>query len=157
MSREMERLDAIERSVARLRAPQSTEERSELAAAQARADSVAGMFGTEASAPVPGESCLQYRKRLLAKFQPYSERFAAARLDGLDSATLAPLEDLIYADAAATAKAPESYGPGELHAIRERDAVGRLVTRYVGDIGAFMAPFQSPGVAVSIIPNPKKA
>ena len=40
------------------------EERDGLARAQSRADGIAGLFGQRASGPTPGETALEYRRRL---------------------------------------------------------------------------------------------
>ena len=127
-------------------------ERDELAGAYARADSVARMFGSTASAPVPGESSLAYRKRLLAPLMRHT-RFKDARLDRLDASAFAPIEDIVYNDAVATAKGPEAHAPGTLIPIVTREN-GRDVTRFTGDIMSWMAPFMSPGHLGRVLRDP---
>jgi hypothetical protein len=115
------------------------------------------MFGDRASPPLAGERPIDYRRRLAARFQKHSERFKETRFDTMDPNTLGVMEDLIYADAVAAAKAPGGAStPGQLIPIQERDSAGRMITRFVGDIGAFMAPFTSPGATVRVNTTPPK-
>ncbi len=132
------RVDALTRE-------QSASERDALAAAQSRADSMAAQFGTTASQPIPGESSWAYRKRVASKLQGFSERLKSVRLDSLDAPTFTAMEGLIYQDAAAAARNPGSYQPGELRAVVTQEG-GRTVTRYNGDIGSWMDLFASQGV-----------
>ncbi len=122
-------------------------ERDALAAAQARADSVAAFTGERASAPVPGESVLEYRRRLLGHFQQHSERFKAAPLGTLGATVIGPIEDIVYADAIAKAKRPET--PGTLQPVTTFEN-GRSVTRFYGDIGTWMGAFALQGVSARI-------
>ncbi len=139
--------------VAALRRPAAPGERDDLARTQARADGVAGLFGERATLPMPGEAALAYRKRVLAGFQKHSARFARADLARLDAATLAPVEDIILADAATAAHDPRRAAPGRLIPITTREG-GRDVTRFIGDIGAFMAPFMAGATVTRIVrPN----
>ena len=132
-------------------------ERDALAAAQARADSVAAMFGDRAPPPIPGETPLAYRKRQLRRFQPHSERFKATDLGPLDEATIGTVEDVVYADSVAAARAPAAERVGVLVPFEERDRAGRTITRYAGDIGAWMAPFMSGATVGKINRNPNPA
>ena len=136
-----------------LRRPVPPAERDILARAQARADGVAGLFGDRATAPMPGEGGLAYRKRVLAGFQRHSPRFAAADLARLDAATLAPIEDMILADAATAAHDPARAAPGRLIPITTREG-GRDVTRFIGDIATTFAPFMA-GATVTRIVRPQ--
>ena len=52
--------------------PRSDAEAEEMADAHAKADSVASAFGTRAASPIPGESPLAYRRRLLSKLKDHS-------------------------------------------------------------------------------------
>src|SRR5690349_3320269 len=90
----------LEHRISSLQRSPSVEERDEIAEATARCDSVARLYGTTASAPVPGETPLAYRRRLAAHYQRYSKTFASARLDSLDANTFAPVEATIFAEAA---------------------------------------------------------
>jgi hypothetical protein len=143
---------AMEARVAELHRPQSDAERDALAAAQSRADSVARMFGTTASAPVPGETSIAYRKRLLAPLMRHT-RFKGASLERVDASALAPIEEIAYQDAVVTAKGPEAHAPGSLIPIVTREN-GRDVTRFTGDIMSWMAPFMLPGQVGRILRDP---
>jgi hypothetical protein len=129
-------------------------ERDALARAQARADSVAAMFGDRVRAPIPGETALAYRLAQLKRFQPHSEKFKESRLDSLDAATIDPIEDIIYADAVSAAKRPALARPGLLMEIVRPDAAGRQIKTYVGDPMAWMAPYMSQGASGRIRRNP---
>jgi hypothetical protein len=119
-------------------------ERDLLAAAQTRADGTLAMYGERATAPLPGEGALAYRKRLASKLQGRSERFKTLRFDTMDEAAFAPIEELVYQDATAAARNPRTVVTGTLVPIVTREG-GRDVTRYQGDIGAWMQHFMSPG------------
>jgi hypothetical protein len=118
-----------------------------LQAAQKRADAVMSMTGRGAPPPAVGEHADQYRRRLLSMMQKHSPTLANANVGSMDSTTLAVVEDQIYQDAAQAAYRSDST-PGVLRAVEERDVSGRLVTRYVGDVGAFIAPFVPHDITV---------
>ncbi len=139
------RLADAERRVAGLRREQTADERDQLAEAQVRADGVARLFGQRALPPLPGESPLRYRQRLATALQKHSPRFASARLDGLDSATLAGIENEIYSDASGAAHRGDDL-PGRLVPVQEIDVAGRQITRFTGDPLAWMAPFMGTHV-----------
>jgi len=146
------RLNAAQHKLDALATPPSAVERDALAAAQMRADAVAAHLGTTATPPIAGESSLQYRKRVLTPVAARSERFkgaSSASLAGLDAATLGPVEDIVYADAIAAAKRPENYLPGELRPVTTHE-FGRDVTRFYGDISAWMNNFTLQGASVRI-------
>jgi len=129
-------------------------ERDALATAQSRADSVSAMLGDRAPAPMAGETSLDYRRRLVKRFAPHSPTLKAARFDSLDDGTLTLLEDRVYADAANAARTTGDASPGVLIPFEERDRSGRFITKYYGDIGAFMAPFMSGATVGRIIRKP---
>lgn len=152
------RLARTEAIIAGLTAEVPASERDALARAQGRADSVAAMFGERAPTPTPGETSLAYRKRLLEKFKPHSTRFKASRFDSADAAILDPVEEIIYADATEAARAPANTARvGSLLPIMSRDAAGRTITKYEGDIMAMMLPFMSGATVGKINRNPKGA
>ncbi len=146
-------IDHLTAKVRDLQRPMPSAERDALARTQARADSVAGLFGDRALPPMPGEGGLAYRKRVLAGFQKHSARFAAADLARMDAATLAPIENMILADATDAARDPGRAPPGRLIPIVTREG-GRDVTRFIGDIATTFAPFMS-GAVVTRIPRPQ--
>jgi len=147
-------LAALQTMIKGLTQETSASERDELAAAQSRADSIAAMFGERAPTPIPGESPVDYRKRLLSKYQRHSDTFATSRFDSLDSAMLHPIEEIIYRDAAGVANAPEKARAGILIARQHRDAAGRTITTYNGDNLAWMQHFYSTGEVGRINRNP---
>ena len=145
-------IEELQRTMRGLTTETPPAERDILARAQARADGVAGLFGERALAPMLGESGLAYRKRVLAPFQKHSARLKDMRLDTLDANSLVPMEDMILADAVGAARSPGRAAPGILIPITTREG-GRDVTRFTGDIGAFMAPFMA-GATVGKILHP---
>jgi hypothetical protein len=140
-----QRLADLER---KMKTPLSEEARNEIARAQSRADAVERAFGrNDASClgHVPGETPLEYRRRLVRNFQQYSPKWKNARVEAMGYDTIGNIEDQVYQDAAQAARNPENYPPGTLHAIKERDESGREVTRWVGDNMAWMQFFMIPG------------
>lgn len=135
------RLEGLEAMMKGIKRETPREDVDALAAAQSRADAVAAMFGDRASPPIAGESPLDYRKRLVNRFKRHSAKFKDTRLDNHDEATLGAVEDIIYMDAMANARTPGDVTPGVLVPYVERDRAGRELTRYHGDVGAWLAPF----------------
>ena len=136
---------ALERKVS---APMPESERAEIAAAQSRADAVERAWGRNDAAvlaAVPGESALDYRRRLVRQYQQYSPRWKGARVEAIGYDALGNVEADVYKDAAAAAQDPKNFRPGELRAIRERDTSGREITRWVGDSMSWRALFMSGG------------
>jgi len=126
----------------------SIEERDAMAAAQARADQVARLFGDSVTAPLAGESSIDYRKRLASRFQKHCKKFSAVRLDALDGAVFDEVERTIYADAQALALSPSSAPEGRLIPVVTIDAAGRNVTRFHGDPMAWMKHFMTGSTTV---------
>jgi hypothetical protein len=145
---------AMEDRVRNLTAERPASERDALAAAYARADSVARQFGNTASQPVPGETPSAYRKRLLAPFLPHSPRFKGSRLDGLDASGLNAVEEMVFADAVAAAKSPEAHARGALIPVVTMEG-GRPITRFNGDPMAWMQHFMTGAQVCSFNRNPK--
>lgn len=124
-------LAEMKRELAELRrmtAERSIDERETIAKAQARADSVAMALGeTGGVSPLAGESAFSYRKRIAARFAQFSERFKGVDVSNIsDAALFAPVEDAIYADSMAYAKAPP-MAEGRVQMIESRDDAGRMV------------------------------
>ncbi|OZA85979.1 MAG: hypothetical protein B7X56_05405 [Burkholderiales bacterium 34-67-9] len=130
--------------------PMSASDRDELAKAQARADSLARMLGDEVTAALGGEKPIAYRKRLAARFQKHSPSVKTVKLDSLDAESFAVIEERIYADAMQAALNPNDGTAGRLIPQVYRDSSGREITKFHGDIGAWMAPFMSPGLSAVI-------
>jgi hypothetical protein len=145
------RTNALEKRLANVRRELPGAEVPALAAVQSRADAVMAPLGERASPPMPGEDSLQYRKRLMRHLAPHSPRFKDTRFDSLDGPAIDAIEPHIYHDADVAAR--DTTKPGVLIPIEERDRSGRLITRYVGDMSVFLAPFSSGGQSGNF--NPK--
>ncbi|KGC03343.1 NUDIX domain protein [Burkholderia multivorans] len=154
LARENEELRAqikrMDGTLSTLVKPLSIEDRDALASAQMRADSVMQMFGQNATAPLHGESPIEYRKRLASKLAAHSPDMKGIKLDSLDGAAFKVVEDKIYADAQVAARNPASAPAGRLIPIVSRDEAGRQITRFTGDIDAWMQHFKAPGVVCKI-------
>jgi hypothetical protein len=148
------RFEKMESIIANLTRETPASERSALANAQARADSVAVMFADRAPPPIGGETSLDYRKRMLRRFQAHSPRFKETRFDSYDEASVSTVEDVIYHDAINRAREPGDTRPGQLMAFEERDRAGRTITKYSGDILGFMAPFMTGATTGTINRKP---
>jgi 8-oxo-dGTP pyrophosphatase MutT (NUDIX family) len=135
------------------------EERNAIAVAQARADSVAAMFGERASAPITGETSLAYRRRLLKSMQKRSTKFKEARVDSLDSETLGMIENVVYGEAAEAARRTDSADkPGILVPYYETDEAGRRITKFHGDPMAWMQHFMGGSYPCGkVVRNPNAA
>jgi hypothetical protein len=139
-------VDALQRQVA-----PPIEGRDKFIAAQSRADSALRAIGDASGAPPPvaGERLLEYRSRLLEPLRKYSVRAKNANLSAIrDANAFDVIEDYIYADAMAAVRNSTIFGRGELRAIREADASGRFITRYIGDGSACWDQFNPPTVRV---------
>jgi hypothetical protein len=145
------RIANAEAAVWRLSRGVAGDERDALAAAQARADSVACHFGERVSAPTPGETSLSYRRRILRPFLQHSPQFKEAAIDIADDATLGLIENRIFVDATNAARTAAEARPGVLTAFQERDGAGRLITKFSGDMMAWLSPFVADGARCSII------
>jgi hypothetical protein len=108
-------------------ADRSIEDREAMARAQSRADEMAMALGDTAGvAPLMGESVLAFRKRLATRFAKYSDKFKGADISKLDAEVFKPVEDMIYADSMAYAKAPP-VAEGAVHMMETRDEAGRMI------------------------------
>lgn len=116
------------------------EERNEISEAQARADSVAQMFGESAPRNLSGETAMAYRRRLAAKFQKHSEQWKGIKLSGLGDDAFAIAERQIMKDAETAARSPASApADGGLREVKKRDAAGRLVSEFHGRPSSWMS------------------
>ncbi len=131
--------------------PLSNDDRDALSAAQARADSLAQMYGDSVTAPLHGESPLAYRKRLVEKFKKHSAEFKETRLDSIEGPAFDLIEDRIYADAATASMASSNIKEGQLIPVVTRDQSGRMITEYRGDIEGFLRPFKAPAVKANFV------
>jgi len=138
-------------------APLSNADRDALSTAQARADSVAQMFGDTVTAPLHNENPVAYRKRLAAKFQKHSTEFKDVKLDSLEGPSFDIVESKIYADAQTVAMNPSEGTAGRLIPMVRTDSAGRKITTFTGDPLAWMGTFMSPGAISTINRNQKGA
>lgn len=114
--------------------------------AQTKAERVAQAFGDAEGAPsfMNGESRRDYRIRLLSKYISHSKSYKNVDLNNVkDETAFTAIEDGIYADGMRAAHDP-STRPGQMWPVRTRDASGREMTKYEGDIRAFMDQFNPP-------------
>ena len=133
------RLERLEKTI--MPAILNDEQRNEIAQIQSRADSVASAFGESVSPPLPGESPIAYRRRLVKPYQRHSKPWAKVDLNSITDATaLAIAESQIYADAIASSTSPDTIGHGKLRAVTKMEN-GSTVTRYYGDSKAFLGGF----------------
>lgn len=134
------RIDALE---GKIPAEMADDERSAMADAQARADSVAMAFGSAAPRPLVGERLQNYRRRLLTGYQDHSETFKGVDLATItDKVAFDAIEKSIYADAAKAARNPVGVPDGTLRPIVNMDDAGRRVTTFVGSPDAWMRDFK---------------
>jgi len=147
----------LESRLANMTRPLSPTDRDQLASAQARADSLAQAFGDSVTPPLHGERPIEYRKRLASKFQKHSTAMKSEKLEGLSDGAFAIIEERIYADAQAAARSPAQMPAGRLMQHVRRDAAGREITEYTGDIGAAFGPFMAGGYIGRINTNHKGA
>lgn len=146
-------LAALQRQLDHATRPRAFDEGDQISAAHSRADATLQRLGTQTPQPAPGETAERYRQRLLAKMQQYSSLAANPLPIGtMTGVVLDQIEAKIYADAQNAARNPQ-VKPGELRAVKERDAAGRLITTYVGDAMSWRAAFTAPGVGC-VLPRP---
>jgi hypothetical protein len=148
------RLLSLESQIKGIKRETPREEMDALAASQSRADAVAAMFNDRAPPATPGETPLDYRKRLIGRFKRHSERFKEARFDSMDANTLGVVEDIVYMDAMNAAHSTADAQTGVLIPYIERFG-NREITKFHGDVGAFIAPFvpQNPQVCKILRPQ----
>ena len=143
-------VEALRRQLANMTKPLTAADREALAKAQARADGVGQLFGMEITPPLHGESPIDYRKRLAAKFQKFSGKFKEAKLDSIEGPTFDVVEEHIYNDAISAGRSPTHQKAGVLIPMTRRDSAGREITTFEGDPMAWMQHFMSPGAVARI-------
>ena len=131
------------------------EDRNAIAEVRSRADSIyQALTGQTASAPIPGESPIAYRKRLVDGLRKFSDRMKDVRVDSLTGEAFAVVEDRIYTDALAATRSEAIVPAGTLRAITRNDN-GHIRTDYIGDSAAWTAPFRAGAVRRLKFLNPK--
>ncbi len=150
------RMDALEKEIGELKAnaKEPTEDKAkEFAVAQKKADSVEQAYGDSARRPLRGESVMDYRKDLLKKHQVRSEKYKSISIDAItDPATLAIVEDEIYADSLRAASSVDGLSDGVMvKSVVSRG--GREITEYRGK-GSFTRNFTPAPAIFRINANP---
>ena len=122
----------------------------ERADAQARADHAAAAFGERAPPPMSGELSLEYRKRLLRRFQRHCPDFASVDLNTIaDSTLLSGIETRVYADAIEVSKSREFLAnTDKLRKFTRTDDSGHRITEWHGRDSIFKT-FSAPVMAVT--------
>jgi chemotaxis protein histidine kinase CheA len=135
-------------ALSRLMPAQVTAEvRTRMVGFQSKAEKVAQAFGDSAGAPpfVNGESEADYRIRLLSKYKNFSKSYKDADLTKVgDASVFGAIEDSIYADAMSEAARPSTVQRGVMIPVRNKDAAGREITRYVGHADSCWDQFNPP-------------
>ena len=150
------RLDAVEKELAEFKAQAkepSEDTAKEFAMAQKKADAVEQAYGDSARRPMRGESVMDYKKDLLKKHQPRSEKYKNVNIAAItDPAHLAIVEDEIYADSIRAASSVDGIADG----VMIKSTVmrgGREITEYKGK-GSFTRNFTPETATFRINPNP---
>lgn len=131
--------------------PRTDSEAEEMADAHAKADSVASAFGERAASPIPGETPLAYRRRLLGKIKDHSADWKDADLSKLDSVSFAVAEKNIYAAAMIAANAPVTDLSHGLREIVRTDEAGRRIKEFRGAPRMWMDDFKGPIRAARVL------
>ncbi|WP_203546720.1 NUDIX domain-containing protein [Dyella caseinilytica] len=136
---------AMQAQIANVTKPRTNEDRDQLSRIQRRAEGVAMAFGDANSVTPPmfDESPIGYRKRMAAIFQKHSPRAKTTNIKALDDDTFGLIEDMIYADAQASANKSAVLPKGRLHASVDT-STGHRVTTYTGDQEVTWGPFKAP-------------
>ena len=135
----------------------SIEDREALAEARSRADVLyQALENRPASSPIPGESPIAYRKRLVDGLRKYSDRMKDVRVDALTGEAFAVIEDRIYTDAEKAIRSDAIIPANTLRPITVNDR-GHFRTDYVGDSSVWTEPFSAGAVRRLKFINPKAA
>lgn len=142
-------LIAMRKEIDELRSQMPTvhtaEERSKFVEAQSRAEPIAQAFGDSAPRWLDGESLLEYRRRLVRKFQAHSPQWKNSDISKIeDNIALDNIERIVFADAMTAARAPLSGDGDYLRVVSETDGAGRKIRRFYGSPAACWAPFKMP-------------
>ncbi len=135
----------------------SIEDREALAEARSRADVLyQALENRPASSPIPGESPIAYRKRLVDGLRKYSDRMKDVRVDALTGEAFAVIEDRICTDAEKAIRSDAIIPANTLRPITVNDR-GHFRTDYVGDSSVWTEPFSAGAVRRLKFINPKAA
>jgi len=130
--------DAADEEEEETKADAAEKEEEAMADARTMADSVTMALGQKAIRPFEGEKSLAYRKRVLAKLQQHSAKWATANVKSInDSVLLANIETDVFADSLQAAKSTLT-SPKQLRASKRTDEAGRTITSFYGDMDSWM-------------------
>lgn len=130
------RLDQLERMLPK---QLSDKDYSDMADAQAKADSIFMAFGDSAPRPLNGEDLNSYRRRLAGALKVHSPSLKDVNLNVIfDSAAFDYMEGQIYSDASAAALKPTDLPEHQLREVKSRDVTGRTISQFVGQPKAWM-------------------
>lgn len=140
---------AISRRIARvermLPKQLSDDDRAAFSDAQARADEIYHAFGSQAPAPMQGETLIAYRQRIANKLKEHSPAWKKTNLNiiAADNEAFSTVESAIYADAMTVASSPATAEPGTLRMITNISG-GHEIHTFVGEPSAWMDPMAGP-------------
>ena len=117
--------------------------------AQQRWQPVYQAYGDSEGAPwlLNGENGIDYRIRLMSKYQRYDEKFKDANLPKVayaDESVFTVMEDSIRAAAMRALRDPANFKRGVLIPQKITDGGGRTITKYIGEDGACWDAFNPP-------------
>ena len=116
-------------------------DRERFAVIQEQADPAFQAFGDRAPAPLDGETPTQYKRRLGAKLQSNSPKWATSRLSAVsDDAMLDTILTEVYSDSIAAARRGADVMPGQLREI-SRQVGGHTINEFVGEPVSWMSDF----------------
>lgn len=125
---------------------------SDMAEAQAKADSNYSATGKRAPSPFSGEKPLDYRKRVLMGMQKHSAKHKDVNIRAIaDSATLSVLEEAIYGAARSSIEEEMNNTQGQLNKRVRNDEAGRTITEFHGDPNVWLSAFKTQGRVLSKI------
>jgi len=148
------RLRQLETQMVTMQRPVSGLEAAEMEQCAAAFDASVAALGDSAPPPMPGETPLDYRRRLCAKLAKYCPEYENARFDSVDPALLTVVEPRLHAGAREAAR--NSAQPGKMIAVSERDSSGRLITKHYGDPLAWMGAFMLDGQCGRLNTDPNR-
>jgi len=131
-------------------------EYTEMADAQAVADSVYANFGKRAPRPLDGETLHLYERRLASSLKEYSKDWKGVDVRLLDTASFNVIRSKIYADAALAASHPDDLPEGEIRAISKTNGSGHRITEFVGN-SSFIRGFKQPARIITDMPLAKQS
>ncbi|HEY0339306.1 MAG TPA: hypothetical protein VGC34_00750, partial [Steroidobacteraceae bacterium] len=132
----------------------AADQRQKLAAMRARWDQVFHAFGDLEGTPriMEGESPADYDRRLATQHKAHSRWKDVNLYEIRDDGILDVITSQIHADALEAAKRPPTE-PGVLKMRQRRDAGGRIINEFVGDIGVMLDLSRNPRQYVTGFPT----